>query len=393
MGNYSCCSEQVPEKKNEDHEIYMTKDSSLDISLKGPSTARAPAVGEEINKDGSPGKEMIQQVQKEDENARELERRTIAIQRFLKSIYNVDRKKEFVEDNRRFFIDSNENYSLLNNEAVRINFSAKVLEIEEKLGDLKDILKRKYPVLFKLYTGSSRRRIMLAPIKTANNDVYQGGWNVFTNKFNGYGILSSNDGSKYEGFWLEGSLNFYGRKIFANGDYYEGEFFQSTYHGIGFINNSDGHSFSGGWERGLMHGKGNEKFVDGSSYSGDYHHGKKSGKGEFKWSDGSHYIGEVENNFKNGFGEYNSSLGTYYKGFFKNDLYDGKGYFKKNDGSYYEGDFVKNKKSGYGKFSWNDNKYHEGYWSNGKQHGEGTLFKDGKITKGRWNEGVFVEVI
>lgn len=66
------------------------------------------------------------------------------------------------------------------------------------------------------------------------------------------------------------------------------------------ISSEDGTKYEGEWLNNLRHGKGVETWTDGAVYKGDYAEGKKVGNGLFKWADGSSYEGEFADNMIQG---------------------------------------------------------------------------------------------
>src|SRR3990167_6354002 len=59
------------------------------------------------------------------------------------------------------------------------------------------------------------------PIYFDNGGVYQGEWrdNMLRH---GYGVQTTQDGAKHEGFWKDDKADGWGRKTFPEGDIYEG---------------------------------------------------------------------------------------------------------------------------------------------------------------------------
>ena len=185
------------------------------------------------------------------------------------------------------------------------------------------------------------------------------------NGINGYGELYLKNGKKYEGIFINGKLNGYGRlidslkmrcyegnfkdnelldgkgkiidikddgsKIVYEGDIknmkkqgkgtektknnnYEGDFSDDLKHGKGkiiFIN--EGEYYEGDFNQGKMTGNGFIKFKDKSFYQGEFLDGNMHGKGTFTWPDGTMYEGQYANNLREGFGEYRWKMEKYFK--------------------------------------------------------------------------------
>jgi hypothetical protein len=222
------------------------------------------------------------------------------------------------------------------------------------------------------------------PLK--NNDIYEGGWNI-RGKFQGYGVLIKSDGSKYEGFWLNGVLHGIGRYISKEANFYEGSFKNGVTTGYGLFIHNDGTRYEGSWFRDQPHGLGKEYFLDGSYFEGTFNMGRKYGKCVYAWPDGSCYIGEISDDSFNGLGKYIWADGKVYDGSWLNGKFHGVGTLRYPHGAYYEGTFKNNQRNGTGRYQWNKNKYYDGTWQDGKQQGRGIYYKNGKLIKGIWNLG------
>ena len=88
----------------------------------------------------------------------------------------------------------------------------------------------------------------LRPIVTLENGaIYQGEWNVDTNQKDRRGVQIWPDGSRYDGFWVNGETQGYGRLVHAEGDVYEGDWIKDKAHGYGVYTHYNGSKFSGDW--------------------------------------------------------------------------------------------------------------------------------------------------
>lgn len=93
--------------------------------------------------------------------------------------------------------------------------SKQVYELEKTLSNFK------YPISEMEKNSNTFER---EPIMLKDGSIYYGKWNVSGQK-HGYGTLITYDGSKYEGFWENDSINGYGRYIDSTGNFiYEGKF-------------------------------------------------------------------------------------------------------------------------------------------------------------------------
>lgn len=219
-----------------------------------------------------------------------------------------------------------------------------------------------------------------------NQPIFKGYWSVDKLQ-NGYGILISTNGSKYEGLFRNGKLEGFGRSITSKGSFFEGNFLNGKANGYGIYIHSDGSLYKGEWIDDFPWGKGEEWSAEGDYYKGQFIKGKKTGKGEFKWNDGSTYIGDVLNNIIHGNGTYKWTDGRIYMGTWNENEMNGKGTLIYSDKTKFEGNFYKNKREGFGRFYYSNDKYYEGNWENGKQNGKGKLIKDGIAEEGIWKDG------
>lgn len=64
-----------------------------------------------------------------------------------------------------------------------------------------------------------------------------------------------------------------------------------------------------------------------------------------------------------------------------------EGKIQYTDGRYYEGTLENGLKNGHGYFYWDDDNIYKGEYRNGKKHGEGTLLRNGRRYKGRFENG------
>jgi hypothetical protein len=62
------------------------------------------------------------------------------------------------------------------------------------------------------------------PILFNDGSIYKGQWNYSGNK-HGYGVYIDRDGSKYEGYFVNGNISGRGRFINTKGDFYEGKIY------------------------------------------------------------------------------------------------------------------------------------------------------------------------
>lgn len=130
---------------------------------------------------------------------------------------------------------------------------------------------------------------------------YEGG--LLFDRQDGYGIETTADGAKYEGYFKKGKKGPSGTWHLTNGNMYQGEFLNGVMHGHGKLTNSiNKTSYEGDWKSGKMHGQGLYLWEDGRRYQGQYENDKKKGFGAYMWVDGRVYHGMWKDGVQNGEG-------------------------------------------------------------------------------------------
>ena len=221
--------------------------------------------------------------------------------------------------------------------------------------------------------------------------IYKGDVDI-QNKRNGYGIQLFNDGSKYEGNWIDNEFIGYGRYIDQNGDLYEGEFIKGMISSNGLLRSIDGSIYIGDFKKGLKHGQGSEENED-CEYKGQFENDLKNGKGKIKFKktneiyEGEFYKGEIH-----GIGIYYFASGDIYQGEFAKGKMNGKGLYKWKSGEEYYGDYINGIKEGNGTFTYLNGKVFEGQYKNGKPVIGRLLYKNKKY-KVRFEKGKIVESV
>ncbi|KAL4444491.1 hypothetical protein ABPG74_016784 [Tetrahymena malaccensis] len=219
-----------------------------------------------------------------------------------------------------------------------------------------------------------------------NGAIYFGEW-IGDVRY-GKGIMTWQDGSKFEGYFKNSKANGRGRLVHANGEIYEGDWKDDKAHGYGVYTHLDGATYEGTWINDLQEGDGIERWPDGSVYEGKYKEGKKHGTGLFTWADGSSYEGDFKSNNIEGHGKYRWNDGKQYEGEWLENKRHGKGVFEWPDGRKYSGEFYKDQKQGFGVLSFNDGRKYVGEWKADKQHGKGQFhMSSGHVKEGIWENG------
>ena len=288
-------------------------------------------------------------------------------------------RKKFFEDNgikSKLIIDNEEILKEKDNEFINDSLLEKDKLIKNDLND----------DFFEKLEKKNRQKTAEFKIKTdclikkfLNEEpcLYKGELNIEGN-FNGYGELYLKSGKKYEGNFIDGKLNGYGRlidlfgiicyegefkdnqlmdgkgiiiKIEENGDktIYEGDIKNKKKEGKGTEKNKD-YTYIGSFSDDLKHGKGKIIFKGGDTYEGEFINGKLTGKGIYQWEDKSTYNGE-----------------------FLDGMMHGKGIYTYNNGNIYEGEFVNNLKEGLGEYRWKNGKIFKGTYKKGQPNGTGLI--------------------
>ncbi len=204
------------------------------------------------------------------------------------------------------------------------------------------------------------------------NAFYVGEINI-NNKLNGRGILTLNDGTKYNGNFIINEFTGEGTLINKNGEYFKGNFKNGLIEGNGITKNLNGITYEGNFINGKKNGFGKEESTE-YIYEGEFKNDLKNGKGKLNYKLlNESYEGTFEDNNITGNGLYKWNNGESYKGTFINGKMDGSGKYIWPDGGYYEGDYVNNIKEGKGIFKWANGKIFDGNFKNGEPNGIGIL--------------------
>ena len=270
-----------------------------------------------------------------------------------------------------------------------INFSQKTLTSKITDEEIRDLLINYPPLIFQNENLQFKKKINLE-----NFTQYYGEFDINTGKRYGRGIQLWNDGSRYEGYWINDKTNIKGKLKHNDGDIYDGEWYDDKANGHGIYFYKDGSKYDGEWKNDKKEGYGIETGNDGSKYTGFYKNGMKNGKGKYEHNDGSFYEGNFVDDYIEGKGLYIWSDGKKYEGEWKNNKMDGYGIFIWPDGRKYEGNYKCGKKNGYGVFRWKDDgKIYRGEWKNGKQNGKADYYNGDIWRKSIWFEGKKIKYV
>uniref|UniRef100_A0A7S1TQA0 Uncharacterized protein n=1 Tax=Phaeomonas parva TaxID=124430 RepID=A0A7S1TQA0_9STRA len=176
------------------------------------------------------------------------------------------------------------------------------------------------------------------------------------------------------------------------GTRYEGELAKDmrTREGFGTMSFDDGSCYQGQWRNNQMHGQGELSRRNGRVvYRGDFKHNLRHGQGaEHDGTTGKvTYEGEFWNNARNGRGVAYFSDGGRYDGAWAHGAENGKGTLFGSDGTkLYEGHWRSGREHGYGvEYLEGGDVRYEGQWRKGAWGGKGVLYRlNGSRLEGHW---------
>ena len=216
----------------------------------------------------------------------------------------------------------------------------------------------------------------------ASGVIFEGGFKH--NDVRGQGAYTWPDGSKYVGEVCGGLRH--GTGVFTGpGGFpvFEGGWQAGKRHGTGTIR-YDGHrecSYSGAWADDLREGEGTMKYASGNVFVGAWKADQKHGHGTMDWLDRrERYVGEWEFDRPHGHGEHvwlderpkradaatQRQMCNRYRGEWRAGFRHGLGTFYYADGAVYEGEWVDSVKHGEGVYTFDDGAVYEGSFANDK---------------------------
>ncbi len=321
----------------------------------------------------------------------------------------IEKKNENISNITNF--NSNNNILIMENAPMKIQLdSIRKKELENyisKIGEkitksefeslipstTKNYILNNPPQITNTHNLDTKNLIELDPIKfKSNNMIYEGEWNITTNKMEGKGkLLIISENVYCEGIWRDGKL-YKAYIIIPKEGIYEGDIINSEFNGKGKMIYNNGIIYEGEFKKNVKDGEGILKFKDGSIYKGKFKNNIFEGFGYFKWFNGYEYNGIFKDNIFNGSGSLKNPFGSIYKGNFKNGLYHGKGIFEwLHKDEKYEGNYFFGKKNGEGKFWFKNGDIFKGNFFDGKVHGYGEYESKGNVIKCFWRNGEIVE--
>ena len=177
---------------------------------------------------------------------------------------------------------------------------------------------------------------------------------------------------------------------FNDGSVYEGDFLDGKFHGQGTLTDPDGDYYTGQWDNGKRHGQGTEK-NSFTTYIGEWVNDKRHGQGTLTFPYGTRYTGSWERGRYCGYGTLVSPYGPTITGYWENG-WDGRGHgtICERYGDKYEGEWLKFEPHGKGIMHCEDGSVYDGEWSEGEFHGQGTFTdEEGNTYTGEWSESEF----
>ena len=132
-----------------------------------------------------------------------------------------------------------------------------------------------------------------------SNSIFSGEY--LNNIPNGFGIYE-NKTLTIQGYWEKDNMNGIGIEVWDDGTYYQGEFINSKKNGIGLYRWPDGTIYQGEFVNNQMSGTGVILYSDDRIYSGQILNGYMNGYGIFIWGNGNKYMGYYLQDTKHGFG-------------------------------------------------------------------------------------------
>ncbi|DBA04375.1 TPA: hypothetical protein N0F65_002137 [Lagenidium giganteum] len=219
-----------------------------------------------------------------------------------------------------------------------------------------------------------------------------------------WGKFTYRDGTIWEG---EGVDNFFspftatGKFLVTkpSGDQYEGDVLAGKYHGFGTYHMNFTFSkgeYVGEWCEGKRHGYGIERFDIGELYDGYWEMDLYHGHGEMVYDDGSRYEGLFRHGKWHGHGTRTLDTGDRIHGVFTDGFLNGPGIMEFVDKRHYHGAFVQTRRHGHGVLTYANGDRYEGPFENDVPHGEGKyVFKpqsnevgaEPLVRIGRWVRG------
>ncbi|KAF4146682.1 WW domain-containing protein [Phytophthora infestans] len=207
-----------------------------------------------------------------------------------------------------------------------------------------------------------------------------------------WGKFTCRDGTIWEG---EGVDNFFSPFRASGANFrvtscpathiYEGAVSRGKFHGLGILHIrlvfARG-EYVGEWKDGQRHGYGIERMENGELYEGYWAYDHHNGPGELVLSDGSRYDGSFRRGLWHGHGARTLTNGDRISGEFCDGFLDGSGAVEFADGRHYAGAMRRTRRQGHGILVFPNGDRYEGSFEDDEMHGEGMF-----ISRGAGSEG------
>lgn len=193
----------------------------------------------------------------------------------------------------------------------------------------------------------------------------------------------------YDGEWLIGQMEGFGRMYFSQVGVYEGQFSKDERNGQGKMTWVNGTVYDGAWVYGKRSGRGVMTFPNGDRYDGMFVDGRRQGRGTISYASGAKYDGDWDKDVPHGRGLLSSSHQGNYEGMWSDGKFHGVGKFIDAGGATYQGEWFRGKRSGMGMYrnvaSNGKVETYIGSYHEDLRHGDGKMtFFDGSFYEGRW---------
>ena len=170
-------------------------------------------------------------------------------------------------------------YIFENMENLNKRFEKLEIEIKEKSKGLK----RKIEVMQNNLMKIKKKKIRFSTC------TYYG--ETIGDEVTGLGIAEFDDGSRYEGYFLDCDKNGIGIDYDTSGIIFQGEYKKNQRNGFGIEENSKAGKYEGDWLNNGINGTGLLTHNDGRIYIGQFEKDQYSGLGKMLYPDGDYYIG------------------------------------------------------------------------------------------------------
>ena len=208
----------------------------------------------------------------------------------------------------------------------------------------------------------------------------------------GWGRQNAEDGSVYEGQFVEGLRSGTGRCVYAGaGGTYEGEWKLDKRHGVGkWTGPGRDHfgecSYEGEWRGDERNGKATSAYEDGAVFEGDYVDDHRH-YGTLRLANGDVYVGGFDVTGRAGHGECTYKDTAVYVGAWRTDLRHGHGEHLYADGSKYAGEWHGGRRNGAGECRFANRDVYEGKWVADRRCGRGgCVYASGARYAGEWRD-------